>query len=423
MTLLYHEHRRLYIWNAIVMVCATFFALYIPLSLRLELGSSVALDILYWFSSLIFVVDIFVRINRLRKELTEEHLESRSFLAGRLLIDVIAAIPFTLIIGPGYFQLFRLLKLIRVAQFIRLFKQAEVRFSISLTLISFVYWAVLLIHMLSCGWMGVYGIKPNTDCVTNYISSLYWTVTTLTSVGYGDILPVTNSQRLYAILVQITGIGVFGYLIGNVVTILSRLDAGHARYKDDVEHLSTAAKRRGLSKDLQRRVLEYYRYVRDEKTGYDESVFLQTLPDSLRTEVALNLKKEFIEDIPLFRNASEQFITAITLELELVVATPGDYVFKADDPANAMYFVISGTLDVLDKKEEQLLAKLAKGDFFGEIALVKNIPRSATIRATTYCNLYKLRRKTFKSVVSHYPEIADQIEQQARMREERYFEE
>lgn len=224
-------------------------------------------------------------------------------------------------------------------------------------------------------------------------------------------------------LVQVTGIGLFGYLIGNVVTILTKLDADQARYKEHVEHLSIAAKRRGLSKDLQRRVLEYYRHARDEKTGYDESTFLQTLPSSLRTEVALNLKREFIEGIPLFKNASERFKVDVALQLELCVATPGDYIFKEDDPASNMYFVISGELEVLNKNEDQILAKMKSGDFFGEIALVKQIPRSATVRASTYCHLYKLKRKTFKSVIVNHPEIAAQIEDQARSREERHFEE
>jgi voltage-gated potassium channel len=407
----------------IVMAAATFMALYIPLGLQLELPSILFVKILYWTSSVIFLIDVYIRYDRSKKEQAEGETTSGGFLIGWLLVDVLAAIPFGLIFGGGYFQLIRLVKLVRVAQFIRRFKQAEVRFSISLTLISFVYWALLLIHLLACGWMGVYGIKPDLDAVTSYISSMYWTVTTLTSVGYGDILPVTNPQRLYAMLVQITGIGVFGYLIGNVVTILTKLDISNTRYKDHVEHLSTATKRRGLSKNLQRRVLDYYRYLRDETTGYDESAFLQTLPESLRTEVALNLKKEFIEGIPLFKNANERFVIDIALRLELIVATPRDDIFKANDPASAMYFVISGELEVLNKKEDRILAKLKSGDFFGEIALVKNIPRSATVRATSYCNLYKLKRKTFKAVLVAHPEIAAQIEELAKFREERYFEE
>ncbi len=423
MTLLYHEHRRYYIWNAIVMVCTTFMALYIPLNLQMNLTSNLLIKVLHWTCSLILIIDIYVRYDWIRKDTIAQDKPRWTMLTSRLLVDIVAAIPVGLMFGTGYFQVIQLIKLVRVAQFIRMFKQAEVKFSISLTLISFVYWTSLLFHWLTCGWMSIYDIGHGVDRATRYISALYWTMTTLTSVGYGDIVPVNNIQRLYAIMVAMTGLGVFGYLIGNVVTILSKLDAGYARYKEHVEHLSTATKRRGLSKELQRRVLDYYRYVRDEKTGYDESVFLQTLPETLRTEVALSLKKEFIEGIPLFRNASERFVVDIALQLQLIVATPHDYIFKADDPANNMYFVISGELEVLNKKQDQVLATLKAGDFFGEIALVKNVPRTATIRATTYCNLYKLGRKTFKSVLETHPEIAAQIEEEARVREQRYYEE
>jgi voltage-gated potassium channel len=228
---------------------------------------------------------------------------------------------------------------------------------------------------------------------------------------------VTNIQRLYAIFIQVLGIGVFGYLIGNVVKVLSKKDAVMNQYIENVELLTTALKRRDLSKSLQKRILHYYAYCRDEKMGYDESVFLQSLPESLKTEVALNLKKEFIEGIPLFKNASEKFIIEIALKLELTVATPGGYIFKADDPGREMFFIISGELKVLNKKEDQVLTLLKEGDFFGEIALFKNQVRSATVKAISYCNLYKLGRETFEEVISKHPEVAVQIEHIAKSRE------
>ena len=206
-------------------------------------------------------------------------------------------------------------------------------------------------------------------------------------------------------------------MIGNVVSLLSKKDLVNTRYIENVELLTTALKRRDLSKDLQKRILDYYSYCRDEKMGYDESGFLQSLPDSLKTEVALNLKKEFIEGIPLFKNASDKFIIEIALNLELTVATPGGYIFKADDPGSEMFFIISGEMSVLNKEEDQVLTTLKEGDFFGEIALFKNQPRSATVKAISYCNLYTLKRETFKEVISKHPEVAVQLEYMAKARE------
>jgi len=423
MKLLYHENRRHYIWSLVVMAATTFLALDVPLNIILDINRAVLLIVGFWVSCAILMADVMVRLRNYRHSGISAARTRNNFWIGWILFDLIPAIPFGPLIGTGVIQLVRLLKIIRVGQFLRQLRQSEVRLAIFLSLGSFAYWVFLLIHWLTCGWLAVYHINPEADLATNYISALYWTMTTLTAVGYGDIVPITNLQRLFAMLVQVTGIAVFGYLIGNVVTILTKLDAGKARFDDYVDLLTTALRRRGLSKDLQRRVMDYYRYVRDDKTGYDETAFLNTLPPSLRTEVALNLKKEFIEGIPLFRDAEERFIIDVALKLELVVATPGDYIFKADDPANDMYFVISGELQVLNKEEDQVLATLTSGDFFGEIALFKNIPRSATIRAVSFCNLYQLRRSTFEMVVHDHPEIANQMEKQARFREQRYFEE
>ena len=108
-------------------------------------------------------------------------------------------------------------------------------------------------------------------------------------------------------MVQIIGVGVFGYLIGNVVSILSKKDSVMSTYIENVELLTNTLNRRDLPPRLQKRILSYYSYLREEKMGYDESAFLDSLPDSLKDESSFNLKRDFIEEIHLFKNASEKF--------------------------------------------------------------------------------------------------------------------
>lgn len=417
--LVYSENKLRYIWNAAVMISSGFLAFYIPLNLQFNLDHVSVFHLIYWLVLIIYFADLIVNFVRFRNGKKAGSLTSTwsSYFIRWFWIDLIAALPLTLFFGSGLFQILPLIKLVRVIAYMGQLHGSEIRFSFSLTLTFFLYWTAILVHWLSCGWIFISGIDPTFDSATNYIRSLYWIVTTLTSVGYGDIVPITNTQRLYAILIQVSGIGVFGYLVGNVVSLLSKKDLVNTRYVENVELLTTALKRRDLSKDLQKRILDYYAYCRDEKMGYDESGFLQSLPDSLKTEVALNLKKEFIEGIPLFKNASDKFIIEIALNLELTVATPGGYIFKADDPGSEMFFIISGEMSVLNKEEDQVLTTLKEGDFFGEIALFKNQPRSATVKAISYCNLYTLKRETFKEVISKHPEVAVQLEYMSKSRE------
>ena len=125
--------------------------------------------------------------------------------------------------------------------------------------------------------------------------------------------------------------------------------------------------------------------------GYDESAFLQSLPKSLRNITAIELKMDFIEDIPLFKNAGKKFLSEIALKLQLIVCTPGSFIFKFGDHGKDMYFLVNGEVEVLNEKEE-VIATLDDGDFFGEIALFEHKPRTASVKAITYCNLYRLKR-------------------------------
>ncbi|MCH8331184.1 MAG: cyclic nucleotide-binding domain-containing protein, partial [Bacteroidetes bacterium] len=138
---------------------------------------------------------------------------------------------------------------------------------------------------------------------------------------------------------------------------------------------------RDLPPDIQKRVLDYYTYMWKKRIGYDETSFLDTLPGNLRNEVAIHLKKEFIEDIPLFKEASDDFIGDIALKLNIMVATPGEYIFKAGDPGYDMYFVIRGELNVIEPKEDKVIFVMKDGDFFGEVALFHNQPRNASVKA------------------------------------------
>jgi len=157
-----------------------------------------------------------------------------------------------------------------------------------------------------------------------------------------------------------------------------------------------------------------------KRLGYDETAFLESLPENLQTEVALHLKKEVIGTISLFKNASKDFKREIALLLKPIFLTPGDYVFKAGDFGEEMYFVVNGELNTLTQKEDRELTKLKAGDYFGEIALFKNKSRTATVKAISYCDIYVLDKKAFDKVLTKYPEISIKIKQQVEIRESRY---
>ena len=167
---------------------------------------------------------------------------------------------------------------------------------------------------------------------------------------------------------------------------------------------------------MQKKINNYYSYLWESRRGYDESSVLQDLPDHLKVSVSLFLNKEIIDKVPIFEGANEDFIKEIILHLTPVVFTPGDFIVKAGEVGFDMYFISKGSVDVMSADERIDYATLASGNFFGEIALLLSMPRTATIKAREYCDLYRLDKDTFDRVLSRYPEFAETIMAMAKKR-------
>ena len=75
----------------------------------------------------------------------------------------------------------------------------------------------------SKSWVVLNGIE-HSDVVTQYIRSLYWTVTILTTVGYGEITPHLNYEYVFTSLVMIIGAFMYAFIIGNIASLISTLD-------------------------------------------------------------------------------------------------------------------------------------------------------------------------------------------------------
>ena len=132
--------------------------------------------------------------------------------------------------------------------------------------------------------------------------------------------------------------------------------------------------------------------------------------------MALQINREIIEKVPLFQTAGEDLIREIVLNLTPVVFTPGDTIVTAGEVGFQMYFISQGSVDVLSADEQTVYATLTAGQFFGEIALLLSMPRTATIRAREYCDLYRLDKENFDRVIQRYPDFAERINELAEKR-------
>ncbi len=237
-----------------IIVTATIGAVIIPIQLVFSYSGRPVLITVDWLITFIFMVDILINFFRPQKFKGQRTQKKRHiaahYLRGWFIVDLIAAIPWHVLFGVPFLMVLRCVKLAHVAKLLHHRSHREIHHSAVFRLVSFLFWLGLVSYCLACGWVALTGPIAITDDRECYLQALYWCITTLTTVGYGDIIPLTNEQRVYTIVVMILGVGMYGYVIGNVANLLSNIDRAKSHYLTNMERLSTFLKYRHIPAEI-----------------------------------------------------------------------------------------------------------------------------------------------------------------------------
>jgi len=427
------------LWEFFVLLITIVATIASPLIVVFNLPLRGGLLLLDIFITLIFSVDIFLNFHtgfeERRKIITDKKAIGKRYMKGWFIPDLLATIPFSLIFisvqGMLLTRLFRFFRLTRLFKLLSanktLKKSSELSNKINpafIRMLLLIFWIVIFAHLVATIWVALVGVKPEISLGDQYLKALYWTITTLTTIGYGDISPLsmgvtaasTNVLTIYTIIIELLGAGMYGFIIGNISNIIANMDIAKSQHSEKVERINTFLKYKNINPDIQKRVNNYYDYLWESRRGYNEASVIQELPISLKTMVSLQINREIIEKVPLFNGASKSFLKEIIMNLEPVIFTPGDYVIRAGEIGYEMYFISRGSVEVLSEDEAITYATLKEGSFVGEIALLLSMPRTATVKAVDYCDLYMLHKDTFDSILLKYPSFAKKIEELADKR-------
>jgi voltage-gated potassium channel len=416
-------------WDFFVLAVTVLGALVIPLSVVFDFSSSAEAAALLWFIPAVFTADILVQFNtgfyRLGRTVNRRSSVALRYLRSWFFLDLLAALPLGLVFhlfipAPGTVLLLvslnPLLKLVHSGSTLYRIGGTRVNPAI-LRLVLLVFWILLVAHIVSCGWILISGNPANLEPGALYIRAFYWTITTLTTIGYGDITPTGSVQTVFVIFIELLGAAMYGMIIGNIANLIANIDVAKTQYRDKLDKINAFLNYRNIPHDLQRKINDYYSYLWESRRGYDESAVIEDLPFALKTTVSLQINREIIEKVPLFQTAGEDLIREIVLNLTPVVFTPGDTIVIAGEVGFQMYFISQGSVDVLSADEKTVYATLTAGQFFGEISLLLSMPRTATIRAREYCDLYRLDKENFDRVIQRYPDFAERINELAEKRQ------
>ncbi|XP_016419162.1 potassium voltage-gated channel subfamily H member 8-like [Sinocyclocheilus rhinocerous] len=140
------------------------------------------------------------------------------------------------------------------------------------------------------------------------------------------------------------------------------------------------------------------------------SSLLKDFPDELRSDIAMHLNKEILE-LSVFSSLSRGCLRSLSLHIKTSFCAPGEYLLRQGDALQALFFVCSGSMEVL--KDSMVLAILGKSDLIGANMSVGDrvIKTNADVKALTYCDLQCINLRGLYEVLDLYPEYSHRFVQ------------
>ncbi|XP_056149858.1 potassium voltage-gated channel subfamily H member 6-like [Lampris incognitus] len=452
------------VWDWVILLLVIYTAIFTPYSATFLLSdqeeaamqtcgySCSPLNVVDFIVDIMFIVDIIINFRTTYVNSNDEVVSQSARIAvhyfkGWFLIDMVAAIPFDLLIyrsgeevvrGGGEGETTTLIGLLKTARLLRLVRVARKldRYSEYGAAVLFLLMCTfaLIAHWLACIWFAIGNVeragsarigwldslgeqlgKPYNESIIGsgpsirdkYVTALYFTFSSLTSVGFGNVSPNTNSEKIFSICVMLVGSLMYASIFGNVSAIIQRLYSGTARYHTQMLRVREFIRFHQIPNPLRQRLEEYFQHAWSYTNGIDMNAVLKGFPECLQADICLHLNRTLLQNCKAFKGSTKGCLRALAMRFKTTHAPPGDTLVHAGDLISALYFISRGSIEIL--RGDVVVAILGKNDVFGEpINLFARPGKSnADVRALTYCDLHKIHREDMLEVLDMYPEFSE----------------
>ncbi|CAH8826210.1 unnamed protein product [Trichobilharzia szidati] len=417
--------------------------------LILDLLAALPVDFILIFiqsSSLINLEDVY--INSRMKQIDNSTIISNytqeiiSSFDGNKYYDSKAFMKFNLISLLQMMKLARLLRLARLIQKITRLSQYSV-IVLGLLMFSFAlvaHWCACIWYVIGLsevdgsdiGWLKDLARRLKTPFGLNrsggpsegskYFTALYFTCSSLTSVGFGNVSANTTNEKIFAICIMLLGALMHAAVFGNVTAIIQRMYARRTTFQSKVQDLKEFIEVHRIPKSLKNRMEDFFQTTWAINRGIDVPDVLKIYPEELQGDIYLHLNREVL-GLKVFEKADRDCLKRLAVNFKLTFCTPGEYLIHTGDILRRLYFVSNGSLEVLEKDE--VVALLGKNDWFGAFidsdSTLNNASSMSTtstfpvirsrcdVKSLTYCDLHYIDLITLSEILNQHPRFKAEL--------------
>jgi len=328
-------------------------------------------------------------------------------------------------------RLFRLFKLLRLLRAGRIFDRWETAYAINngqLTLVKFLFLTVIVAHWMACAfhmvrvieddqtgrnWVEAFlGVGNYYTGFEIYICAYYWAVMTMSTIGYGDLVPKTTLERIFVIGAMFLGSSIFAYVVGSVTSTVASMGARTTEFRELMDAVNSYMESVNLPYDLRVRIRSYFRHKFNVGSLHSSADLLDLLSPALRESVIKCTHSQWIKGICFFRDCSDNFVVSIALALQQHTCSPHELMIALEDPMTVMYIVKSG---VCACKGSICTQGMVVGEDMIVACIKKNTEsrRFYTARALSFTEYNALQKTALESLLERNEKAFKQVQRLA----------
>ncbi|CAD8116583.1 unnamed protein product [Paramecium sonneborni] len=416
------------LWDIFVLTQIIINIFYIPMKLgfdfeREDLLTGIFLETL---PSWTFVMDIILTFFTAYYSQGQIHRDKQQILKhyanSTLLWDLMIVIPFILssysVPFTEYILLLRVTKVKSMIESIEEVTNPSNNVQTLLELFKSIFLVLFVSHFCAClwnligeneinqgqnSWLNAKNITE-AEWSTKYIHAFYFSTITTLTIGYGDIVPQTDIERIYVIIMAMVICGLFGYTISSIGNILKQLTEKEQQFKQQMIHINNFLKKKNINKQLMLQVRKYFEYFLKMEQEYNEfgEKMMNNLDKKLKEQVAIDMYCDMLKKSRLIKQTlSLKSVQKLCSFVHEIKVPPEEIIAYQNEQANKLIFLQSGELSLIcdQKLRETILTKIEKGKFVGEKEFITQARYEYTIRSVKFCQIAFINYEDFLRVI------------------------
>ncbi|CAL8096401.1 unnamed protein product [Orchesella dallaii] len=249
---------------------------------------------------------------------------------------------------------------------------------------------------------------------THYLVSMYWAIIATFRMGAGDIKTslVSDLEKAFVSITEITAwIFILASVSGTLTSLLIEKDTEKENFLTRLFSIRTYMSYGKVARSVQDDVTRFYQYLWTKSKGILDLDLVDLMPNAMKAAVYYDINKFVLDQLPMLKDLETPLLMSLSVYTNHRFHMKGEILFKKDEVACGMYYVVKGHLEVLSEDEKHVIVTIRSGSVIGEIHLLQPYPHLATVRCGSDCDILVLTRKHFRRVLNTYPQYIPTLEQ------------